>query len=55
MKNFLSNLKLMAFGNTSGLKALDASINKFRELRDSYRDANRKYYGEYLFSILDEK
>jgi hypothetical protein len=45
----------LSFGDISGTKALDVSINKFRELRDSYRDANREYYGEYLFSILDEK
>jgi hypothetical protein len=51
---FLNRLKL-SFGDISGTAALDVSINKFRELRDSYRDANRKYYGEYLFSILDEK
>lgn len=43
------------FAALSGTEALDESISKFRELRDSYRDANRKYYGDYLFSILDEK
>jgi hypothetical protein len=43
------------FAALSGTDALDASISKFRELRDSYRDANREYYGDYLFSILDEK
>ena len=43
------------FAALSGTEALDESISKFRELRDSYRDANREYYGEYLFSILDEK
>lgn len=43
------------FRDISGTNALDASIVKFRELRDSYRQANREYYGEYLFSILEQK
>jgi hypothetical protein len=55
MMDFILNQMKRSFGDVSGTKALDASINKFRELRDSYRDANREYYGEYLFSILDEK
>lgn len=55
MKIFFSNLIRLAFGEISGTNALDASISKFRTLRDSYRDANREYYGDYLFSILDEK
>jgi len=49
------DIKIPTFGEISGMNALDASINRFRELRDAYRDANREYYGEYLFSILDEK
>ncbi len=55
MKRLFFNLIKLNFGEISGTKALDASISKFRELRDSYRDANREYYGDYLFSILDEK
>lgn len=43
------------FSDITGKNALDASIVKFRGLRDSYRQANREYYGEYLFSILEEK
>lgn len=38
-----------------GINALDSSMDKFRELRDGYREANREYFGEYLFAILDEK
>lgn len=53
--NSISSLITRAFGEISGTNTLDVSINKFRELRDSYRAANREYYGEYLFSILDEK
>ena len=55
MKTFVLNLMKQAFGDITGTNALDASIGKFRELRDSYRDGNRKYYGDYLFSILEEK
>ncbi len=33
---------------------LDAQISKFRELRDSYREANRAYYGEFLAALLDD-
>jgi hypothetical protein len=51
----ISSFINLSFGEITGTKALDVSINKFRDLRDSYRDANREYYGEYLFSILDEK
>jgi len=54
MKSILCLIN-QAFGEISGTNALDVSINKFRELRDSYRDANREYYGDYLFSILEEK
>jgi len=33
---------------------MDEQIAKFRDLRDSYRAANRAYYGEYLAAILEE-
>ncbi len=33
---------------------MDEQIAKFRELRDSYREANRAYYGEYLAALLNE-
>jgi hypothetical protein len=55
MKILCFDIKMPTFGEISGMNALDASIGKFRELRDAYRDANREYYGEYFFSILDEK
>ena len=55
MRILFFDIKMPTFGEISGMNALDASIGRFRELRDAYRDANREYYGEYLFSILDEK
>jgi len=55
MKIIFLDIKMPTFGEISGMNALDASIDRFRELRNSYRDANREYYGDYLFSILDEK
>jgi len=33
---------------------MDEQIAKFRKLRDSYRDANRAYYGEYLAALLED-
>jgi hypothetical protein len=33
---------------------LDRQIAKIKELRDSYRVANRSYYGEYLAALLDD-
>ena len=32
---------------------LDRQIAKIKDLRDSYRAANRAYYGDYLASLLD--
>ena len=32
---------------------LDRQIAKIKDLRDSYRAANRVYYGDYLASLLD--
>lgn len=32
---------------------LDEQISKFRELRDSYHEANRAHYGEFLAALLD--
>jgi len=55
MRILFLDIKMPTFGEISGINALDSSISKFRDLRDAYRDANREYYGEYLFSILDEK
>lgn len=33
---------------------LDRQIIKIKELRDSYRAANRAHYGEYLAALLDD-
>lgn len=33
---------------------LDRQIDKIKELRDSYRAANRSYYGDYLAALLDD-
>ncbi len=55
MKVFCFDIKLVSFSEASGIGALDSSISKFRELRDAYRHANREYFGEYLFAMLDEK
>lgn len=55
MKILCFDIKMLSFDATSGINALDSSIGKFRELRDEYRHANKEYFGEYLFAILDEK
>lgn len=41
------------FSRISGIDHLDRQIEKFRGLRDSYYEANRQYYGEFLASLLD--
>lgn len=55
MKIFCIDIKLVSFSEASGIGALDSSIGKFRDLRDDYRHANREYFGEYLFAMLDDK
>lgn len=55
MKIFCFDIKMVTFTEASGINALDSSITKFRELRDEYRAANREYFGDYLFAMLDEK
>jgi len=55
VKIFGLDLKMVTFAEASGISALDSSISKFRDLRDEYRNANREYFGEYLFSLLEEK
>lgn len=47
--------RLFARLDLTGIKALDNSMDKFRSLRDDYREANRQYFGDYLFTILDQK
>lgn len=55
MRILFLDIKMVALPNISGISALDSSIDKFRELRDAYRDANREYFGDYLFAMLDDK
>ena len=54
MRAFFTDMKLPSFNELTGLAALEKEIQKFRELRDSYREANKVHYGEYLASILDD-
>lgn len=42
------NVKILDFS------LLDEQISKFRELRDSYHEANRAHYGELLAALLDD-
>ncbi len=42
------NVKILDFSD------LDRQIEKMRELRDSYRNANVLYYGQYLASLLND-
>ena len=55
MISFMSYLASLLSIESSGLKALDSSMDKFRKLRDEYRESNREYFGEHLFTILDQK
>lgn len=55
MRILFFDIKMLTLPNISGINALDSSIGKFRDLRDAYRDANREYFGEYLFAMLDDK
>ena len=55
MVSFMSYLASLFSFESSGLKALDSSMDKFRMLRDEYRESNREYFGEHLFTILDQK
>lgn len=48
MKIPFINVRILDFSE------LDLQIAKMRELRDSYRAANREYYGEYLAALLDD-
>lgn len=44
----LFRIKLLDFSE------LDKQIEKFKELRDSYKAANIAHFGEYLARLLDE-
>jgi hypothetical protein len=48
------NIKLPGFKDITGLASLEIEIQKLRELRDSYREANKEYYGEYLAALLND-
>jgi hypothetical protein len=48
MKIPLPSLKLLDFS------ALDKQIANIKELRDSYRAANKAFYGEQLAALLDD-
>jgi hypothetical protein len=53
MKILGYNLKSFGFNDITGLATLEIEIQKFRELRDSYREANKEYYGEHLAALLN--
>ena len=48
MKLSFPPFKLMDFSE------LDEQIAKLKDLRDSYRAANRAFYGDYLAALLDD-
>lgn len=48
MKLLLPTIRLFDFSE------LDKQIAKIKELRDSYREANRAYYGDFLAALLDD-
>lgn len=48
MKLSLHSLKLLDFSE------MDKQIAKIKALRDSYRAANRAFYGEQLAALLDD-
>lgn len=48
MKIFIPTFKIIDFSE------LDRQIDKIKDLRDSYRAANRVFYGEYLAGLLDD-
>ncbi len=54
MRIFSFKIKLFGFKDITGLASLEIEIQKFRELRDSYREANKAYYGEHLAALLND-
>ena len=54
MRIFCFDVKIIGFSELTGISKVQRQIEKFRELRDSYRAANRAHYGEYLASLLDD-
>lgn len=55
MKIFSFEITFPGFGEISGVRELDRQMQKFRDLRDSYHEANREYYGEYFAALMDGK
>lgn len=54
MRVFFIDIKLPGFKDITGLASLEKEIDKIRELRDSYREANKAYYGEHLAALLND-
>ena len=48
MKRLFPTVSLVDFSE------LDKQIDKLKDLRDSYREANRAYYGDFLAAMLDD-
>jgi len=47
-------MKILSFNVTiGGLSELDRQIDKLRNLRDSYREANVAYYGKEIADMLN--
>jgi hypothetical protein len=53
MRILCFDIRPVGFRDFFGLTAMEKEIQKFRDLRDSYREANKAHYGEYLSSLLD--
>jgi hypothetical protein len=54
MKILWLEIKMTDFSLFSDLRDLERQVDKFRDLRDSYRAANRAFYGEQLAALLDD-
>ena len=54
MKILFFDIRMTGFSLFTGLRELERQLEKFRELRDSYRAANRAVYGERLAGLLDD-
>jgi hypothetical protein len=54
MKLLCFEIKMTGFTLFTSLRELEQQVGKFRELRDSYRAANKAFYGEHLAGLLDD-
>ncbi len=54
MKILCFEIKVTEFSLLPGLRDLEHQVDKFRDLRDSYRTANKAFYGEHLAALLDD-